>query len=433
MIILLMLTACKPQQQEKAYVITSDVTNFWNAYDKIIGTRDSALQYKYLDSLFFNKATAGQKAMWEVRNYTAKEYVDAINNYPKFWNSIRKNTLKAKQFEKEFEQGIAKLRVLYPALKPVKIYFTVGVFRSGGTTLDSLVLIGSELAMTDKNTVVSEFPETVRTARRTFFDSNPIDDLVLLNIHEYVHTQQKPMVHNLLSLAIYEGVAEFVSTQAMNVPSVVPAVPFGKNNQDSVREKFEQEMFYINNRPKWLWSDAKNDFGVRDLGYYIGYQMSENYYEQAADKAEAIKYLIELDYENEAEMEEFVESTNFFSASLDELYTRFEEKRPYVSSIKQFQNKSENVDPNIGQITIEFSEPLNGLNTGVDYGPMGETAFPNISFENRIWMDDNQSWQVNVSLAPNKQYQFLISNNFRTEAGIPLKPYLIEFKTRDTK
>ncbi|TXD64457.1 hypothetical protein [Polaribacter glomeratus] len=33
-------------------IITSDIANFWNAYDKITNTKDSLLQYKYLDSLY---------------------------------------------------------------------------------------------------------------------------------------------------------------------------------------------------------------------------------------------------------------------------------------------------------------------------------------------------------------------------------------------
>jgi hypothetical protein len=39
------------------------------------------------------------------------------------------------------------LKVVYPELRHAKIYFTVGAMRSNGTTLDSMVLIGSEFAM----------------------------------------------------------------------------------------------------------------------------------------------------------------------------------------------------------------------------------------------------------------------------------------------
>lgn len=38
----------------------------------------------------------------------AKEYLNAINNYPKFWNSVRENTLKSNGFSKELHYNNAK-------------------------------------------------------------------------------------------------------------------------------------------------------------------------------------------------------------------------------------------------------------------------------------------------------------------------------------
>jgi hypothetical protein len=238
-------------------------------------------------------------------------------------------------------------------------------------------------------------------------------------------------VNNLLSIAIREGVAEFVSTLAIDLPSVTPAIAFGKNNEQAVREKFELEMFYPNNQPKWFWSNYPNDFGTRDLGYYVGYQICENYYGQAKDKKQAIKTMIELDYTNEAEVEEIVKQADYFSTSLDTLYQRFERNRPFVTGIRQFKNYSQNVDPKIKQITIEFSDALNGHNTGVDFGELGSEHFPKNDVTKRFWPEDNMSWTIPVELEPNGRYQIFISNNFRTSEDIPLRPYLIDFKTAE--
>ena len=410
-------------------VITSDIDNFWNAYGKIKTTKDTTLQYKYLQDLYLSKGTEGLKAIRQARNYTPENYINAINSYPEFWNSIKPNTLKAKKSAKKLEAGIEKLRKIYPDLKPAKIYFTIGALRTNGTFSNNLVLIGSEIAMADKNTITSEFLENMRNGRRTYFDSNPIDNLVLLNIHEYVHTQQKSVVHNLLAYAVNEGIAEFVSVKAMEVSSAVPAIIYGKKNAEKVRDKFEQEMFYINNQYKWLWSDSSNDFGVRDLGYYIGYQICENSYNQAIDKKEAIKKMIELDYNNEIEFENFVNSSNFFSKPVKTLYEEFEKKRPFVVGIKEFENKSLSVSTKIKEITIQFSESLNGFNTGIDYGDLGENAFPKNDVKKRYWSEDKKSWTIPVSLEPNKKYQLLITNNFRNDKNVPLKDFLIEFQT----
>ena len=424
--------ACKNPEKENPQsnnVITSDVINFWNAYDHIVTTQDSVLQYNYLDSLYFKKGTVGLEGVRQVRNYTAQDYIEAINNYPKFWNSIRENILEAPKVSSKLQVGIEKLKTIYPELKPAKIYFTIGAFRTPGTTIDSLVLIGAELAMGNPNTDTSEFPENL-SHLKTYFATNPNKNLVFLNIHEFVHTQQKSRVNNLLSSVIYEGVAEFVTVQALNQPSPNPQIEFGKNNAERIREVFEDEMFYVANFGKWLNSNEANEFGMRDLGYYVGYQICENYYNQAKDKQAAIKSMIELDYENESIIEAFVQKANYFSASLNELEQSFESKRPTVIGIEQFENKSQNVNPNTKAITIKFSEALNGYHTSVDLGNLGREAFPKGTLNGRTWAEDNRSWTIPVELEPNKTYQIFITNNFRTPDNRPLKPYLIEFKTR---
>jgi hypothetical protein len=407
-------------------IITSDIANFWDAYDQIVTTKDSVLQYKFLDSLYIQKGTLGLKGIMQARNYSHQDYIDAINSYPEFWSSVRKNTLKTDAYVSELNTGIEKIKKIYPELKPAKIYFTIGALRTPGTTIDSLVLIGSELAMTDKNTVSSEFQGDIQKGRRTYFDSNPIDNLVFLNVHEYVHTQQKPVVNNLLSYVLQEGIAEFVSVKALGIPSSAPAVEFGKQN-DAVKTKFENELFYGYNRNEWLWSDDSNEFNVRDLGYYIGYQIAEMNYNQATDKQAAIKEMIELDYTNEPQIEDFVDRTHFFSKPLEDMYKDFDKLRPTVLTIQQFKNNSTTVNPETKEITVEFSEPLNGLNTSVDFGELGAESLPKVT--DRYWEPNNIAWTLRVDLEPNKHYQILISNNFRTEKGIPLKPFLIEFQT----
>jgi hypothetical protein len=409
-------------------VIISDIPNFWNAYDKIVSTEDSILQYKYLDSLYLKKGTKGLEGIRRARSYTSKDYVNSINSYPKFWNSIRENTLKVTDIRSELEVGIEKLRGIYPDLKPAKIYFTIGAFRTGGTTIDGMVLIGSEISMADSSTETSEFSEDLAHLSG-HFATNPNKHLVFLNVHEYVHTQQKERVHNLLSLAIYEGVAEFVASKALNSQSPNPQIEFGKKNAFKIREVFEKEMFYLNNLYKWLDGNAPNMFGMRDLGYYIGYQICANYYEQATNKNKAIKSMIELDYTNEKAFEDFIDKSNYFSAPIDLLYETFESNRPTVTGIRQFKNKSEEVNPRLNEITVEFSYPLNGHNTGIDFGSLGENAFPKGTNNGRRWSTDNKSWTMPVKLEPNKKYQILISDNFRTAESIPLKPFLIEFKT----
>lgn len=416
------------QQQETASVVYSDIELFWRAYDKITQTKDSSEQRRIIVEEYLNIGSPGLTSICQVRNYTADDYLAAIHNYPKFWTSIRPNTLKAKELSEELKKGLDQLKAAYPKLKPATIYFTIGAFRTNGTTLDDQVLIGSELAMADENTITEEFPERMQ-GLRTYFNTNPIEDVVLLFVHEFVHTQQKPMVHNLLSQTIYEGVGEFVSTYVMQKPSASPAIEFGKNNP-AVREAFEREMFYMNNQHEWLYSNAPNDFGIRDLGYYIGYQMCENYLEKAKDKQKAIHELIELDYENEQEIEAFVNGIDFFTKPLNELYEAFEASRPSVLKVIPVANNAEVIDASTDRLTIVFSEPIDTDFRNFDYGPLGADAA--IQFKKEIGYNEEKteySFEIQV-LKPGKRYQLLIGSGFRNLKGIPLKPFLIDFKTK---
>jgi hypothetical protein len=413
--------------QERATVITYDIDNFWQAYDKIVATNNPEEQHHYLKTLFLDKGTPGLEEIIEARNYTAQEYLDAIKNYHKFWQSVRPNTYKAKDFAKEIEAGVVKLKDLYPELKPAPVYFTIGAMRTGGTARNGIVLIGSEMALTDKNTVSSEISGALGAGRRVYFDSNPIDDVVMLNIHEYVHTQQKDIVHNLLSEVIYEGVAEFVSVKAMGQPSSTPAVHFGKKNP-GVKKKFEEEMFNYRTQGKWLWSDVRNEFNMRDLGYYVGYALCEKYYNEAADKKAAIKKMIELDYTNEAEIEAFVDGTKFFSAPLEELYRRYEASRPVVAKVSGIENGSTTVKPGLTTVTVTFSEPMDRNSRNFDYGPLGEN---NVLAIQRLigYSDDGKSISFEVDLQPGRHYQMTVASGFRNVKDTPLKPYLIDITT----
>ncbi len=423
---IIFLFGCVNQPLINQKIVSSDIANFWEAYDKMTSTQDTTLQLQYINELYIDKGTIGLQNIMALKNYTAEGYVDAINKYPKFWNSIRANTLQSKDHQEDIVKSIQKLKAIYPDLSPATIYFTIGILRTNGTIMDSTVLIGSEMSFADKTTIVDELPDW----RKPFFtDYNPIEGLELLCTHEYVHTQQTALVDNLLTYCLYEGVAEFVSTKALGVPSEVPAIKFGKDNEAIVKAEFEKDLFIPQRTYNWLWGQNQNELKVRDLGYYIGYSICENYYEKSKDKTLAIKEMIELDFSNEDQIEAFVNTSGFLTDSLNIIYKNFESSIPTVVGIKSLVNGSQDVDPTVKQITLNFSKPMDKENRGFEFGPLGEENV--LRVEKVIgFSEDGKSFTIEIGLVPNKQYQTLVSNRFISVDGIPLKPYLIDFKTR---
>ena len=91
-------------------IITSDIENYWKAYDKMATTKDTILQKKHFTDLFINAASEGQKSMMNLRNYSINEYLININQSPKYWNSIRANTLDTKSLETEIFEDLEKFK-----------------------------------------------------------------------------------------------------------------------------------------------------------------------------------------------------------------------------------------------------------------------------------------------------------------------------------
>lgn len=423
---LAVLLGCSNPTPPPQNIVTSDLHNFWAAYDQIVTTSDTALQLHYLDSLFFKPGSAGLNAIMQARRYQPAEYVQAINSYPRYWESIRQNTLLADAHGQRIQQGIDAFKALYPAARDAKVYFEIGVFRTPGTTMDSLVLIGAELAMSNEQTDVSELPERLQYVA-DYTKLNPVSDLAFLNVHEFVHTQQNaPWAYDLLSQSVFEGSAEFLAELAMHQPSIQPAIAYGTQHDAAVRAAFKQEMFspwYYN----WIWNGTDNAFAMRDLGYYMGYAIVKSYYAAADDKSAAIAHIIELDYTKQEAVEAFVEASGYFAQPLATYKKQFEASRPTVQRVEGIAQGEAEVEASTSQFTVVFSEPMDARFRSTDFGPLGEAHFPTII--DIAFSEDGQSATYTVELKPNTEYELVIEAGYRNARAIPLVPYVLRFGT----
>src|ERR1700743_76605 len=91
-----LLLAFTGYAQNKQLVFATDIDHFWTAYDSVKTTGDTLRQQKFIQQLYIDPASDGLKEFMRVRNYNAPLYVKLINKYPRFWQSIRRNTLNVK-------------------------------------------------------------------------------------------------------------------------------------------------------------------------------------------------------------------------------------------------------------------------------------------------------------------------------------------------
>ncbi len=312
--------------QNPSKVFTSDIDNFWIAYDSIQKTNDFTQKIKFINELYISKGTKGLKAFMKSRNYTDSLWVQKIQELPKFWESIRKNTLKVQAKIPEMEKAIANFGKLYPNLKEAEMYFTIGGLRSGGTTWNNMVLIGSEIATGDSTIDISDFKNDWL---KNVFKAQSFDNIVFLNIHEYVHTQQKNFRKiSVLSACIREGSCDFITELVMERPLQTNYLFFGKQHADSIKAEFKK-MMYSNHYLEWLYNGGQKA-DKSDLGYYVGYEICKSYYTHASNKTQAVKDIIELNYRSERAVDLFLEKSGFFTEKIDKkaIKNAYKEKLP---------------------------------------------------------------------------------------------------------
>ena len=299
-------------------VVTSDIDRFWIAYDAIRAEPDEAVKLDLLNELYIDRGTPGLHAMNRARSYRTAEYLAMIANYPDYLEAVRSNTGQVAQYQEAIADGLSSLRRVYSRGSDVPIYFVIGAMRAGGTATDGKLLIGAELAMASAGMPTGEFTAPLDHLP-AFIANDPISSLVALNLHEYVHTQQTSTGGNdLLSQSLFEGVAEYVSTEAIDLPSQQPSILFGKANRDAVIAAFVNDID-LTDFSGWIWNGTDNPFGERDLGYYIGYAIAEAYVTKAPDPSAAIAQLVELDYTDTCAVAAVVDQADVFDRPVAQL------------------------------------------------------------------------------------------------------------------
>jgi len=253
-------------------IFTSDIDNFWTAYDSVKTTNDTAKQLQFIQALYLDKATDGLKDFMIARQHSAKRHLNNVLAKPKFWQSLRPHTLAIKKHTAEIERLMRRFKKLYPDFKQPYVYFTIGVLNSGGTTTADKILIGSEIACANNTVDASELSNWLQAV----FKDNK--DVVYLVAHEVGHTQQKEVSNeqsNLLAYCLNEGACDFIAELLLQKEIVSPYMTYGKAHEHDLWKDFQTEMLGKKTK-KWLYNGGEAPNGNADLGYFIGYAICKS-------------------------------------------------------------------------------------------------------------------------------------------------------------
>jgi Predicted Zn-dependent protease (DUF2268) len=293
LLLLAAIVACAqsgPTAGTAVSLVTSDIENFWKAYDASEpGNREAAFQKLYLDA-----GSAGLKDFVKLRIQSAKALAAAVDQrYPRFYATVRPYTLGVEKQRAAILRNLDRFRELYPQAHFPTVYFVIGRLTSGGTTSSNALLIGTEVNSLGPDVDSKEITPSFRKAMGT------ADRLPLIVIHELTHTQVnifgKGKVPGLLGACVNEGAADFM-TELVTGASINEHV---KEWAEPRREELFQRLARdLAEKPadssKWLYNYGTAGDEPADLGYWIGAEICRSYYARSADKAQAVRDVVTL-------------------------------------------------------------------------------------------------------------------------------------------
>lgn len=272
----------------QAHFVTTDVHNFWKAYDQ--AQRDTVHWEQIYRDLYLAKATPGLQDYYEYKIRTVDRFVKGHDKLSHFYASIRSNTLKVDDLKKQMLDSFVKFNALYPGATFPNVYFVIGAFSSGGTSTNNGLIIGL-----DQNCRTPD----VATQELTLWQKNNftnLKDLPNTVAHELIHFQQNHLAQDttLLRGALVEGMADFLGELISGKTANSRLAVYAKGREKQIWADFKKEM-YLNKVSNWIAnSDQETADKPADLGYWVGYQICKAYYDEADDKKQAVYDILHI-------------------------------------------------------------------------------------------------------------------------------------------
>ncbi|ROI05189.1 hypothetical protein EGI16_07695 [Chryseobacterium sp. G0240] len=236
---------------------TKDTDRFWKAFDNM----ETAKQNPFAD--YIKDGSAGVKGFTESRIISADSLYSKVKKRKEDYLKSRSVLAGIHQKEKRTRAIYSALKYWYPEAEFPPVYFVYGRFNSGGTSSNDGIIIGTEML---KN----------------------LDGVTGLISHELIHFQQNNKGKNtLLKQCLGEGSADFIG-ELISGEHINP-IPFqyGESHTDQLYPEFVARL-KEESYNDWLYGTSKKDDRPNDLGYWIGYKITEAYFNRQTDKRKAI-------------------------------------------------------------------------------------------------------------------------------------------------
>ena len=218
---------------------------------------------------YIKDGSTGLKGFMEYRIINADSLYSKVKDRGDDYLKSRNVLAGINQKEKRTRAIYSALKYWYPEARFPPVYFVYGRFNSGGTTSKDGIIIGTEML---KN----------------------LDGVTGLIAHELIHFQQNNKGNeSLLKNSLLEGGADFIGELISGEDINLNAFQYGKAHSEQLYKEFVTKL-KTNDNTDWLYETSKKDDRPNDLGYWIGYKISEAYFNKQTDKHKAVHDILNI-------------------------------------------------------------------------------------------------------------------------------------------
>ena len=251
----------------KALFITKDINNFWIAFDSL----EAGYTKNPFDDLYIKKGTPGIKAFMNDRIESGTSLLNKVKERKNDYLKAKENSLKMLHNEKQCRSAFLALKYLYPQAVFPPVYFVIGRFNSGGHSHPNGLVIGAEMV--------------------------PSENIPYLVAHELIHYQQDSITKEnycLLAACINEGSADFIGELISGGGLNKETYAYGDAHEKELWLAFTKIMNDREDNHDWLYNYKPKNGYPPDLGYWMGYKITQAYFNRAKDKKQAISEIVHI-------------------------------------------------------------------------------------------------------------------------------------------
>jgi hypothetical protein len=194
--------------------------------------------------------------------------------------------------EPQLRKAYRALDSLYDDAVFPDVYLAIGGMSTGGTTSDRGLLIGTEMFTRAAESPVSVLSPWGQSVVRS------VEILPAIVTHELTHYEQRytTRTSTLLAQSIREGSADFVSELLTGRTINEGIMAYGNAHEAELWREFKAAM-NGSDYSKWLYNGGSVTASATrpaDLGYYVGYRITQAYYARQPDKRRALKDILQI-------------------------------------------------------------------------------------------------------------------------------------------